>query len=205
MSVSGNDLIRVSARCAGTSNQDIVNVFHFRVASAMSGLDADLVSDLKTHMETAFAELNSVQSNSVNPIDLKIDKVTWNGSDEAVVYNFGTYPWGGAYNPSASGDDLPPMVTGLVKLLTHLGKVYGRKFIGGMMEAGNVSGFYNSAVVTALTNFAALFITLITGASGNTYEAGVLSKKTAAFQKFTSARVDSVYATQRRRRIGSGS
>lgn len=202
---AASDLYRCAVRCSDTNGSDVVNVHHFMLQTAADPTDATIAAELKAKLETAYTTLNAVQTSAFNPVDIKIDQVTWNGADETVVLNLGTYTFGGTYNPTASGDDLPPGVAGFVKLLTNLGKVYGRKFLAGMLEANNVSGFYNSTVVTALTNYAAHFLGSWTGASGNVYQNGVLSKKLGAFAYIIAARVPNVFAYQRRRRQGTGS
>jgi len=205
MTVELGDIIRVSCRCDDINGNDLVNVFHLKVTEVVDGTPGLWAVAIVDYMEGAFSQLNNVQSEVVEPVDIKIDVVTWDGADETVVENIGTYTWGTPYVPGAAGDPLPPGVAGFVKFLTHLGKVYGRKFIGGMLEAGNVSGYYNSGVVDALELFAGEIISGLTSLIAGEAVYGVLSKKLGTFVEAIALDVPNVYAYQRRRRQGSGS
>lgn len=205
MPVDNNEVIRASARQSGTSNQDIINVFHYQAAFASQQTDAAVLNGVLAHLDAAYTYLNSVLCSSYNPVDIKVDVVQLVAGVEEVVRNVGTILWTGTYNPAGSGDDLPPAASALVKLLTLVGKTYGRRFISGIRELNAVSGFIDSALQTALGNFAAHVITDYTISSGNSLTPGVLSKKSLAFERFVSAVVSAVVASQRRRKPYVGS
>lgn len=205
MPVDNNDVIRVSARQSGSSNQDIINVYHYLAEFATQQTDSAVLSAVLAHLDAAYTYLNAKIAAAFNPVDMKVDVVQLIGGKEEVVRNVGTILWTGTYNPSAAGDDLPPAVAALCKLLTLVGKTYARKFISGIMEADNVSGFITSALQTACVNFITAVIADKTISAGNILHPGVLSKKSLSFVRFVSGAVSAVAATQRRRKPYVGS
>lgn len=205
MTVSNGEILRVSARQSGTSGQDIVGVFHYLAQFAVDQADADVVAAILSHLDGAYTLLNSLIAGTYNPVDIKVDVVQIIGGIEKVTRNVGTTLWTGTFNPTGAGGDLPPGATALVKMLTGVGKTYGRKFISGILEGNSVSGFIDAALQTGLVNFAGAVRTAKVISAGNELLSGVYSFKSLSFKRFIEIAVSVGVAYQRRRRLGTGS
>jgi hypothetical protein len=205
--VSNGDVLRVACRTNLESAQDCVNVYHFEAQFFSDQDDSDVLAAIVDKMQTAYSALNPNISNLVDVIDIKVDVVEFIGGVLKIVRAVGLVPWsGGAFSPTAAGEALPPGVAGLVKFLTGIGKVYGRKFIGGIVEASQAGGVLGSGFLTQLGTYAAALMVPIEVISGaNLLQLGVMSSKLATFVPFLSVDVTDIVAYQRRRRPGSGS
>jgi hypothetical protein len=203
MPVNQDDVLRIAARQKDIHGSDIVNVYHLRQTSATPVTNSIALAEIKTFFEGAYSQLNGLLNTSLAPLDIKVDKIQLIGGALQIIENIGTTSWGGAYNPSGSGDSLPAGCAALVILRTAVGKVFGRKFINGVNEGNSDDGFLNAAIVSGLSAFAGALITPWAGTMG--FELGLLSTRTTVFQKFLGLLVADNIAYQRRRRPGKGS
>jgi hypothetical protein len=115
-------------------------------------------------------------------------------------------PWtsltagGGGASSNAAGVAL------LIVLRTGISRVFGRKYLGGIITANiDTDGFWASALVTVGATFAAhLLGEFVGGTSTSTWLPGLIAK-TGQFWSFIEAIVSAIPAYQRRRRKGAGS
>jgi hypothetical protein len=165
-----------------------------------------VVTGVLAEIDNAYAAMNAYISNTVSTNDIKIDVVFWSGGKCIVSQNLGTYPWDDVwYNPSGAGEVLPPGDSALLKLMTTLGKHYGRKFIGGLTETAQNSGILVAGCVEDLADMATSFLSEFTISAGN-YLVPVINS--TLFQEalpVIEAAASAVIAYQRRRRPGTGS
>lgn len=205
MTVANAEIIRASARMTGTSGQDIIGVFMWRCDFAADQAESAVMAAVLAQVSAAYTYMNAVISQNYDPVDIKVDVVDIVAGKVQVTRNVGTIPWTGSFSPAGSTDDLPPGACGYVKLLTSVGKTYGRKFISGLLETRAVSGFIDATAISALANFAGRVILAYTVSASNTLVPGVLSLRSLDFKEFTAAVVSNVVAYQRRRKFNVGS
>lgn len=205
MTVVEGDNIRASARFSMDQGQDHVNVYYFQAGVSYSETDEDTVGYIHDHIEALYSNMTTVLSNTASPVDMKTDLVEFIGGKEEITRNLGTVPLILSFDPAATGDPLPPGTAGLLKLLTTIGKVYGRKFFGMLVEQHQVSGVLSSVLLTALDVVGGLMIANISTPPSGVIYPGVMSKRESVFVPFAAYDVSSNVAYQRRRRMGSGS
>lgn len=206
VTLADGEVIRVSFRSTLEDGQDHVNVYYFIGNLSTAATDTEVVDAVNDLLDQMYGRLNDRISNTFNPVDLKIDVVEFVGGDMEIVRNIGLFPFDPTnFIPDNAGDTLPPGVAVLVKFLTTIGKVYGRKFIGGLCESEQDGGYPGSLLLTALANFISDLLAGATIAAKGTLDPGVMSTREAAFVPFTSGEVGTTLAYQRRRRLGTGS
>lgn len=206
MTVLSSEVLRVSVRFSDTQGNDHVNVFHFRALNTITDPDSTVLAAIAAWADATYSYMATNISNLVNEVDIKVDVVDFVGGVLTVVRNLGLTGWSMSTAPSAASDPMPPGVAALCKLLTGLGKVYGRKFIGMITENSGANGIISTSFQAQIANFAANFIAGITGVlTGGDLQAGVMSQKYTAFIPVTSYDVSDTIAYQRRRRQGTGS
>lgn len=204
MTVNDGDILRIAVRQTGATGNDLVNVYHADVTAGAPATNADALTDIRDWIDSAYSSMNAVIHGSVNPLDIKVDKVQLVGGIIQLIENIGTISWGTLYNPAGSGDPLPSGVAGLVLLRTLVGKVFGKKFIPGMIEPQINGDTLQSTVLSALAAYALDFVVTYVG-SAISLDGGILSTRTNQFEYFVEADVSSIPAYQRRRRPGTGS
>jgi hypothetical protein len=208
MTVVPGDIVRVSARFKSSEAGDIVNVWHWQAASGSTGDDDEDVMDaIDAKLSTMFSSLATNISANVDPYDIRYDIVDLIGGEEKVVRAMGTRSWVLTTPPTASSDSLPLQDAAILNFRTSIPKVFGRKYIGGLVEASNAGGVLSSGMVTALGNFCTSLLSDIT-VSDITLAAGVLTRSLispAHFVPFLSSVVNAITGTQRRRRPNRGS
>lgn len=205
MSVQPGEVIRCAVRQVSASGTDIVNVYHFQNVGSNDTPDANVLADMATYMDVAYANINAQVPGSQQPVDIKIDVVELIGGVVKIVRNIGTISWGVTYNPTGSGESYALGVALGIILRTLVGKVFGRKFIGQLSET-TVNG--NSlATGTPTTNFTAFAAAIVGDATlgADVYHPGVLSTRTLTFEEFVQADIATEVFYQRRRAIRMGS
>lgn len=205
MTVVNGDILRIACRTSGSSGE-VINVYHVRANFVAPQSDSDVTDALVDYVTTSHAVLNPWIHFGISPVDVKIDVVDWIGSPqkETVVRSLGIFSWGAAFNPTASGDDLPPGVCALVKFRTTGVRTLLRKFIGVLAEMDRSGGGWVGGFVTSLTNYA---VSMLVGAQvsvGNDLFYGSWSKRAASFVNAAGYVVSLTEAYQRRRKFGVG-
>lgn len=206
MSVADGEVIRVSARQEMAGDQDHVSVFHYLCDFAAPQTEGDVMDAIAEDIDTAFSTLNAIITTGQDPLDMKFDVVEFVGGLLKITRNIGLIIWPDVlYNPTGAGDKLPPGVAALVKFLTGIGKVYGRKFIGGLIETAQDGGNLTSAALTALGLFGGAILSDPAIDVNNWFEPGVMSTREQDFVIFSEVDASGNIAYQRRRRKGTGS
>lgn len=205
MPMAVGEVARCSIRYSMAQGQDHVNVHYYRCTTASTQTDASLLADFEDELGTIYSNMNAQFTNTADPLDVKVDIVEFVGGKETIIRNLGTIPLTTNTVPGATGEPLPPGVAALVKLLTGIGKTYGRKFLGMLTESAQNSGVLNAGTITALEVVAAAILNGITFSASGDAESGVMSKRSTQFEAFTAYDIGSQMAYQRRRRPGTGS
>ena len=199
------DVLRIAVRQIGEDGEDIVNVYEAECTVAETDPDADILTTIAAYMDAAYAYLNSNLPAAQAPVDIKVDLIQLVGGVKQIVRNLGTISWGSSFNPSGSSDPSPSGVAAVVLLRTLVGKVFGRKFIGQLMEGNLIGNAYTGTLASAIASYAAEFLLAMAGPNTGTYVWGVLSTRTNQFERFVEAALSAFPGYQRRRRPGTGS
>lgn len=208
MSVVSGDFIRTSARFKNSESGDVVNVYHFSALGTGSATDADIMTAIEAQLSVMYAFIASQMPAGQDPYDIRHDIVSWVGGKETVIRTMGTRTWTLTTPPSGSTDMMPAMDGVIVNLRTTEPKTFGRKYLGALLEGGQVSGNLTSAALAQFVSYAAACLTVITSGTIS-LEPGVISYKVGSavphWAAFVAAVVNSILGTQRRRRKNRGS
>lgn len=205
MPVDNGDILRIALRQKHGETQDVVNVYHLRCIFTGSLPEADVLAAVSGYFSSAYNDVESWMPTVQVPIDIKVDKIMLIGGKIEIVATVGVTTWDPGFDPSGAGEALPRGVSALIFLLTSVGKVFGRKFIGTLTEAATAGDSLVPAALTALGNMAAKLIVNRVIDADHLLQPGVLSTRTLQFEPFMSARVRAIPAYQRRRTPGVGS
>lgn len=206
MAVQDGEIVRASARQQFALGQDLVNVWYFEAEFTADQTDQDTIDKVLEALDIIYSQLNGITTNTLVQVDVKIDVVMWLGGEIHTVRTLGTHSWAGTwYSPTGAGNVLPPGAAALVKSRTWDGKVYSRKFFGGMAEAISNDGVFDSTAMTALGLAAAEILVPRIISAGNTLYACLMSSKYSLPMQFAESVGSAVVAYQRRRRQGTGS
>jgi hypothetical protein len=195
-----NDVFRVAVRMIGPSSQDIINVWHCKLISLTSGIDADVVADIVSEISTNYQDLEAAIPNTQTGQEISVQNVT-------TGQVFGAQAFSPAMNGALTGDTVPATSSSYCYFRTGVPRRVGKKFWGIVTEGHQNNGVVTSTITTALATLAANFIGAWTGGTtGNGYNWGTYNSNLAeTFAPFIEAVVAAVQHTQRRRRLGIGS
>jgi hypothetical protein len=206
MAVDPGNVVRATVKLdlAGVT---MINVFEFQNVGSASPDNESVFDALATYFDESYAWLNDVLQTNVSGVDLKIDKVIVEDGKKTVLENVGQGPWADTFEPAGVGERLPSTIAALTKFLTSHGKSFGRKFLGGFLEADSNGDTMGEDVLEALMYFATWMLTHYPTGEGWSLVPGVLSlgKDTAgSFFEFLLAEIGTYWNSQRRRRPGVG-
>jgi len=206
MGLNQGEIVRVSARCKGPQGQDIVNVFHYRAAENIPMDDDQIVENISFQLSQIYGLIDQYMPATQQPYDIKVDVVQLVNGEEQIVRNLGVTGWQENYfEPSGTGNVYAPGVAVGVLLRTAIGKVFGRKFIGVLMEdALGDHGKLISGAISTFTQFAAALASAMEFFN-YTLEPGVLSKRAGEFVKAIGYELATEAFYQRRRNVRRGS
>lgn len=182
----------------------LVNVFHIKHTGTISIDDADAVDEILTACDGAYAAIETHIKIGQDPGTIRIDQIAFDGDKLVTVRNVGTFTWSDTYVPAGSGDQMPSGVAALVKLYTEVSKMLGKKFIGALVEGSVAGNVLSSGCVSALVNFASVFLTPITIGALQELTWGIMSSVTGVWKDFISADLNNAVSYQRRRKPGVG-
>lgn len=198
MTVSPNDVLKVTARLAGYSGQDIMNVFYFRHDGLFDITDSDASDDLSGFLDTLYGDVDALI-----PVGAAFMDITLHNETTNVTLPLTTWPT--LTLGTGSGDGLAEGVALLIGLNTGVPRVHGRKYLAPMIEARTNGQVWDGTALTAAATFASRLVgSFVGGASGHNWLPGVIDKA-LDFWSFTEAVVSAIPAYQRRRRPRTGS
>ena len=203
MSVTDGDIVRGVLSMTMTNGDVAKNVFTWLVEKVSLGdwVDAEIATFIEDAIETVLADITADITNamSYDVVDIyKWDTGVW----DYLTTIAATFVAGGV------GEVLPPGCAMLMTAYTNRNKVFGRKFLYGVIESEVQGGVLSAG---ALTNLAASALEYITAYSDLTMgvldflHPGVYSSKAADFEPFNDvAVVKDTMSYQRRRKTGVG-
>lgn len=209
MSVAVGDKLRVTARFKHPVSGDVVNVWHLQASVPWVGTPttAAIMAAVQEWLNVMYSAITNELATALEPYDFRVDKVDLIAGEETVTEVIGVATFYLDTPPGGTGDSLPPQDAAIINFRTLIPRVFGRKYLGPIVESRAADGFLLS---TALTNLGTMIANCLAGAavpSVGTLVAGVLTSKAAGdyFAEFTEGLVNSIFGTQRRRRINRGS
>jgi hypothetical protein len=203
MSVSNGDVVHCVIEGQLLDGTIVQNRKRFKLDSAVTKSDSEILTALKTWVETLYGFLASYISVDASLEDGSADVIAWNGTKGIweVTYNIGDYSPLDTF--SGSGDDLPNQCSAFVIGNTSRPKTKGKIFAWPFTEASQADGILVAGALTALGNFAGQYIS-DQPVGGDDLLSGVVRELVNAWYDFSSADYDDVIGTQRRRRRGVG-
>lgn len=126
MAIQIGAVVRASVRMSGPIGQDIINVWHWKLAGPDPVDEADFLDGIDEFVQNMYGEIQLEVANTVSGVDIKCDVVQAIAGKWQIVQNIGTVPW--SFSGSAAADNMPAGVCALGFLRTTIGKVFGRKF-----------------------------------------------------------------------------
>lgn len=201
MAIPGlGDIIEVVMTHKHNNIDDVINVWHLKVAVAGSGTELQLSADLIDMFTDIYAVIEADICTTIDPVQLSWRNVTDDGP-----MNF--QAWSGTYTGGTnSGDCLPPGATALMLLRTGTKGVLGRKYLPPFGESRQADGVWGAATITNLGTLAGLLDNQFSLPLTSLEVVFVVWSRTQG-QAFnvSSAQGQPLVAYQRRRRPGRGS
>lgn len=206
LTVNQNDIIRASARFTLPDGDDHVNVYHWRYLGTGDS-DDDVMDAIHVKLSEMYAELTQQLQQNMDPYDIVYSIVDNVGGVEKTTRVLGTKTFTMSVPPASTGEMLPGPDAAIVNLRTNVPRVFGRKYISGIVETFQDKGVLNSSALTALGNYAVELLVNPVLTNGN-LEPGVFSIKAGSAAGWWAAIgegvVNAIMGSQRRRRKGRG-
>lgn len=207
MPLNALDVLRCAVRIKTAENKDHVNVYELITMSAYGYANEDLLDAVAGFFDDVYTTLNAVMYTPWVPYDLKVDVVDVVGGIKTITQNIGTISWGDTFAPGAGSDPLPLHDAAVLLCRTSIGRVLGRKFIGGFTENDWVGDKWSPTALAALAAFGGALLTGF-GTPPNNFVAGVLSQAVGhvgTFYPFYEVDISPEPGVQRRRKVSRGS
>jgi hypothetical protein len=204
VTIENNDVIKCVVEMVLSDGTIAQNVWHYLAGLENSQSDGDVTSAIASVMDALYTLIDDYVGDEiiVNPAYFNI--VSWSTELQKWVVDRDlgdeTLTWEGA----SANDVMPNQMAAVITASTARPKVHGRKFFPFFVESSANAGDLIAGAVTALTAAAALWLTPL-GLGGNNYlYAMVPSTTDGASLPLTSAQVNSIMGTMRRRKPGVG-
>lgn len=198
MPVVSGDVIRYTAKMSLVGN-DVQNVYHFQASGTGSAPNEDVLTN-------GAVEINALHGLINDWISQGLEYDTINGFNVTQDELLGEINWPTLIDgDEATSETYASQVAAVVRFPTAVARSQGRKFIGGLTEAGIVGGGeLVPGLVTDLTSYASNALSGFS-ALGLTFDPGAWNPTLVRFAPFTAALVNLLAGTQRRRKFGIGS
>lgn len=197
MAVVVGDIVRITARLLLNNLADIVNVYHFSVATNTTANDTAFMTEMASALDTLYTGLNPIFTPEITYSSVEGQNIT-----QDVLLP--SRPWPILVAGVSASEMLPEMVAPCVFHRTLKPRVRAAKFLPPIAEDNSVDGAIAAAAVALLQAFGDSLTTGLTTANlALVYVAfnRLLSSSTVVTQALVPAR----FRTQRRRRLGVGS
>jgi len=197
MPIADNDILRITAKML-IGEDDVQNVYHMKVNVTGSPSDSLVVEEILDYVEDAYGDLVSSICSTVVFATIEV----WNVTQDSLL---GEDVWPSLIDGGNETNQLPAQCGALVLFNTGQARSQGRKFLP---PFGTSSGDDLGTIITASLNniilYANRLLVELTG-TGFTGAMGNWNPVLVRFAEWTGNQVRDLFATQRRRYIGSGS
>ena len=202
MSITDGEILRIVASMLWDDGGVIQNVFNaVTTGGSPPYTDEDVIDDAEDWCDNMYANVTANISDNLDGNSITVYKYDSIDDDWDEV---GGNTW--AWTPGQGAEYLPRGVAALIRMWTTDPDVQGKKYIGGLTEAGLDDGLFGAGTITNLLAMAADWYTPFVGAaSGATFTPGIWSVKNTVFK----AGVDHIatstipaYQRRRKRNVG---
>jgi len=192
------EIVRIAIHYSGNNAGDVMNVFHFEI-TAGTGNDSDLMGDVEEFViDSWVARWQLMASQGYTCENYEVDIINPDGT---VNRNVGGDTVG--VDGTVSGDALPAQCAYWMMAYTGVPKARGSKYVPGATETEVANGALTTGALADLALLLAIY--LLPQGSVFTLTPGVLSRVLEAFIPFIiSGQIETLTATQRRRKVGVG-
>lgn len=198
MSVVDDDILRVVAKFTLSGTEDVQNVYHVRANVTGSPTDQEVLDEIADDLNDAYSNFFANLTDELTFDEIEV----WNLTAQQYL---GVVDWPTMTAGTASDALMPPQTALLCLFGTNTPKSQGRKFLPPMTENANDSdGTPSASILANVAFYVAELIDGITG-TGWTGDYGNWNELAERFAPWVLATVRDIFATQRRRYIGSGS
>lgn len=205
MTVAQDDVIKAVWKVIHTTPNTIVeNVFHWKVTDLVSGVFADVGTDIQVELEALFATITGNLSERYVLSDIRVTDLT---QKLFVIDGVGAGFTGGG----GAGEVLPAQDAAIVLARSRQQGHQGRKYLGPLLEAAVENGNLSAGALTTMFTFANKYENVFNGSvTTNEYTAGTaqiaVGGGLAGFTAFENGLHTALSAmrTQRSRRPGVG-
>lgn len=197
MPIASSDILRVVAKMTNNYGAEIQNVYHIRCTVSSDPGDATVVDEIAEWMDDAYGQLDAAMPNNITFDTVQV----WNESTDTFLGETG-FPTITAGQQAAAG--LPNQTSPLALFNTNVNRSQGRKFLPPFTE-GNLDDD-GSPDLTAIAVIGYYIATILAGISGTGWSGapGNWNVNLSRFVPWVWGVARNIYATQRRRYLGSG-
>lgn len=204
MSIAVGEVVRVVCKLIDVNGSQIQNVFYAYHSGSSPVAEATFLSDVETKLSATYGLVSTLIPNTTTSDEISCDVVEFIGGKETVVRPVGDIAWTTWSGGTASGEGLPQQDCALVQFPAGSTSLRGSKYIGPLAETAQANGSLTSAAVSALTSWAAAVVSGFIVDTTEQFYFAIMSTKFATHIKLASSIINSLVATQRRRRAGRG-
>lgn len=198
MTVSQGDILRAAARLETQDDDDIVNVYQFRLGSAAAMSDQQGVDDIIEFLEAVYIAIIAIIPVLTIFRDITVRNMT-------TATNYGVFPWDTLTVGQGAGNDYPPGVSLLASFPTGVSRVTTRKYWGNCATPNfTQEGLFTAAAVVDAGDAGAILLAEFLATVGD-WVYGYDSPTFMGWIRPTAVALTDVPAYQRRRRQGRGS
>ena len=198
MSVSGLDVVRVTAKMLFNNSDAIQNVYHVEsIVGNPQITDSIFLAGIEARLSHCMKQIDDHMSDLVSFDIIEAFNVTQG-------FPMGYIGWVNAPNAIASDAPMPPQVSAMVNFTTQYPNSVGRKYLGLFTEAANAGlGVIDGSVVGAIGNYVTELLTPMTF-GGCQWHFGNYAYANPHFKPWQAGALDLIWSTQRRRKPGTG-
>lgn len=191
----------IRATCKMTlAGEDVQNVYYYKHDGSSDAGELLVHAAIAVALDDAYDEIDALMTD-----DMTFDTIeTYNVTQGAPINETA---WPALTAGGAAGERMPSQVAALVTFPTGVRKSLGKKYLGVFTEAENDQfGQPIAALQTALAAFVTEVLAIVV-ADGENFIVGHIRKVAdeVSFIAWVSGIVESIWATQRRRKKGTGS
>jgi len=194
--VNAGDVLRVTPELKLSRGQVHENVFYFRNDGLGTATEGQAEADISQFLDDFYGNFQGRLSSATEFVQIHYFNVTQNAPMSVDT-------WPSMVNGGDGGQTLPAGASAILGLPTGVLRVRGRKYFGGFTESDNIGDQISSGLAGDILAASVDLIGSFLGASLTAWLPGVLDQS-GAFWAFTEAALSLLWASQRRRRFGTG-
>lgn len=197
MTVSPNDILRVTANMSIIAGGVFQNVYHLIFEGSGPESDSTVADAVAEKLNDAYSFVNAFLTDALTFDDIDV----WNVTQDRPML---VVDWPTLVAGLSTEQRLPQQCAELVLFRTATARSQGRKYVPMFTETSSqAGGILTTTAIAGLQNFGNELV-LPENAGAGTVQCGNWRYPTGPFSRWTAATVSSLIRTQRRRVIGVG-